>query len=719
MAKVYVRLVFVLSILVATSHMASAQAVSQVYSTYNGFWNSATSTLQPDTSHNLLAFQVGSITYATGVDNARLTANGVSFINTKFQAFPAPTLAVSPVSSTYIGVGARYMGAGDHPAVVISLNLAQYLNDGEQGLDLGSGVFNLPVTDISYKVASIESSAISDSIPDILVTQMGQPAGTAFDSFRFVNAYGVTVGNPVAVKFNSVPSAGVGNWKFYTTTGEGAPDYAASVSSPGNRDMRLLAYKLSDFGITSANKDQIVRFVHKLSGASDVAFMAYNTTSLSATTSSTPGCLSVTPKIWVRGNSFQDIANGARIGFWDNEGSSGSEFSNALSSQQPYFRSGSENGFNFNSYVNTNSGYLTLNNPFGGSHSGATEIFIVSRTKSTTGNQTTLGFSSLLSDLLSIFVKPRFGYNNGRYYFEHNLLLSPFSLSGKATSSIATNLLSYRFSPSNNNVLSRNGTTDTLFTRNTEFGESRAIIGGSGNVDIAEIITFASGLSDSNRTRVETYLSIKYGLPLSKVYLSGSYAPIWNYTENTSFNNRMIGIGRDDCQQLHQKQSRSEVDSNYRLIASVGPLASSVATNTAGFTYDGQFIVYGDDNGSLSTITTNYVKNTCLKRTNRNWLAQVTGTNIGAINTQIRIKVSDIAFGETTGPNQFLLLLDRNNNGSYNDAVDMIYTSASYSDGYAVFNNVNWNPTTGKKIRFTIAIKKPGPLPPSVTISPF
>lgn len=706
----------ILSLLVDANRMAVAQPVSQIYTTFNGFWNSAVGTLQPDTSHNLLAFKVGTEIYATGVDNAKLTAMGVTYNHTSFEAFPAPTLAVEPVSSSYVGVGARYMGDGDASTVSITLDLAEYLSDGIKGLDLGTGVFNLPITDISYKVSTIEAVAIFDNVPDILVTQVGQPATSIYDSFRFVNAYGVTVGNPVAVKFNAVGSTGVGNWKFYTTMGEGAPMYAPSVSSPGHRDIRMVAYKLSDFGITAENKDQVVRFVHKLSGASDVAFMAYNSSSLTATTSSTPGCLPIHPHIWVRANSIQGIEADMPIPMWDNEGSAASEFSNSNNATRPLFGSAEVEGFNYNSYVNTQGGHLSMPNPFGSTHSGPAEIFIVSRTKSSTGKQRLMNFATNTSVSSMANNRPTIGYDSARFYLQH----ATTSYLGSNNSGQATNLLSYKYDNTTiTNTFSRNGTLETTFVHNTDFSGNYAMIGGSGNVDLAEIVVFPSALSDSNRAQVETYLAVKYGLPLSKVYLSGNYTSIWNYFENTTYNHRMMGIGRDDCQQLHQKQSRSEVDEDYRLIASLGTLANTVAENSSGFTYDGQYIIYGDDNGALSNISTSYVKNTCFKHTDRHWLAQVTGTNTGDINTQIRIKVSDIAFEESMGATQFVLLLDRDNNGSYNDGVDVMYTSSSYSDGYAVFNNVKWNPAVGKKIRFTVGVKKPGPVPPSVTISPF
>lgn len=65
--------------------------VTQIYSDYNGYWFSSTAsvnTILPDNSHNLLAFKYESTVYSTGVNDAILISQGVSFVPQVYEALP-------------------------------------------------------------------------------------------------------------------------------------------------------------------------------------------------------------------------------------------------------------------------------------------------------------------------------------------------------------------------------------------------------------------------------------------------------------------------------------------------------------------------------------------------------------------------------------------------------------------------------------------------------
>lgn len=69
-----------------------------------------------------------------------------------------------------------------------------------------------------------------------------------------------------------------------------------------------------------------------------------------------------------------------------------------------------------------------------------------------------------------------------------------------------------------------------------------------------------SDLLQVYKNQVDTYLAIKYGITLSGGtldYLNGNGEIIWNKTVNATYKNDITVIGRDDCQQLNQKQSKS------------------------------------------------------------------------------------------------------------------------------------------------------------------
>lgn len=261
-----------------------------LYGDYNGYWMStnSTGTVSRETN-NLIGFTIGSTIYATGADNTVLTSHGITnFINENYRAFPTSFSVVTPTNNFLIGQPAYVNGvlqtAANSPSLSCDLSLGYYLRDGKNGLDLSTAVFNIPKQELSFYVnvlADINPSCINDAIPDIIVTQVGEPS-TTFDIFKFTDINGVTVGVEKQVAFSSsiATSLGKAQWNFYSAS---CPRNFNSGSSFANtsRDVRVLTFKLSDFGITPSNYTSAVKFVQVLSGDSDVAFSAYSTNSMS------------------------------------------------------------------------------------------------------------------------------------------------------------------------------------------------------------------------------------------------------------------------------------------------------------------------------------------------------------------------------------------------------------------------------------------------------
>ncbi len=259
----------------------SQTPVTRIYTDHTGYFTS--STAAPVTvdvaSHNLLAFGTGSTIWSTGVNNATLTANGVTFVPLSFYAMPASVGGSN--SNAVIGLGRQYGGYsttpasnGCYPAVnpPFGGNVSAYLTDGVNGLDLSTAIFNIGGS-ILYTVSMIDPASIGDGIPDIIVTQTGDLSSSIWDKFRFLNASNNLVGTEVDVNFSTVSTVARPYWKFYSLAG------ACGASTVGTRDLRLLAFDLADLGITTSNYTSITRFQHLLTPNSDVAFVAYNTVS--------------------------------------------------------------------------------------------------------------------------------------------------------------------------------------------------------------------------------------------------------------------------------------------------------------------------------------------------------------------------------------------------------------------------------------------------------
>ncbi len=254
--------------------------VTRVFTDFNGYWDSQTMpTIVPNNLHSMLGFQWNGTNYSTGVDDAKLATNGITYNPQSYQAFPPVTIP-APNSSTLIGVGSNYGGSGNVTPVPVNNYLLQYLTDGVKGLGFGTAIYNFPSSsEIKYEITpGINPNSINDGIPDIVFTQVGQ-ISTVNDQFRFENSTSSLVGNIVTVTFNTVTPIADPSYKFYFTNSI-PPSYNSSASNPATRPMRVLALDWSAFGITTTNYTSAKYLVQKFSGQSDIAFTAYNTNSI-------------------------------------------------------------------------------------------------------------------------------------------------------------------------------------------------------------------------------------------------------------------------------------------------------------------------------------------------------------------------------------------------------------------------------------------------------
>jgi hypothetical protein len=265
--------------LTATAEV-SAQGVAEVITDYNGYWKSSTaavSSVKPDNSHNLLSFSFNGTRYSTGANDASLSAHGDTFTPEIFRAMPMQNFTGTVTSNTKIGLGAMADGVYNGTSgAAPSRSMGNYLNDGINGLDLGTGVANIPAGTMFLSVNNLQAASINDGVPDILVTQVADPS-SKYDRYEFTDINGNRVGNSLDVVLTNITP--VGNWvaDFFEATGSQVLT-AGFTQTP--RGLRLWAADLGAFGIDASNVSSIAYFKITLSGDSDVAFVAYNTTTI-------------------------------------------------------------------------------------------------------------------------------------------------------------------------------------------------------------------------------------------------------------------------------------------------------------------------------------------------------------------------------------------------------------------------------------------------------
>lgn len=117
---------------------------------------------------------------------------------------------------------------------------------------------------------------------------------------------------------------------------------------------------------------------------------------------------------------------------------------------------------------------------------------------------------------------------------------------------------------------------------------------------VAEVIVYDRLVSTEQRQRIESYLSIKYGvsLPETSDYFRSDGFNITDGLLNTNYKKRITGIGRDDGSDLYQKQSKN-VQSDIDLTLSLGAL-TNMNVNNSNTLQNHSFILWSDNDKALS-----------------------------------------------------------------------------------------------------------------------
>ncbi|MFT3947521.1 MAG: T9SS type A sorting domain-containing protein [Agriterribacter sp.] len=262
---------------------------SGIITDFGGYWSATGATpgsTNPNNSHHLLAFTHNGVTYSTGVNNSILTNNSVTYTPGNFKALPVAAIAGTSTGSgsVFLAMAALVDGSGITAYVpgVASNTIRSVLTDGTNGLDLGTGITNLPSSaTMTFQIYNINSSKIDDDEPDIILTQIADPS-TGNDVFAFVDASGNVVGNTFTQNMQQLPRLGTYTLDLFslqTSTPYNTAKPITASTTNGTRDIRLVAVKLSDFGITSGpsgNYASVKGLRITPSSSSDYAFIAYN-----------------------------------------------------------------------------------------------------------------------------------------------------------------------------------------------------------------------------------------------------------------------------------------------------------------------------------------------------------------------------------------------------------------------------------------------------------
>ncbi|PWN58051.1 PA14 domain-containing protein [Chryseobacterium viscerum] len=208
-----------------------------------------------------------------------------------------------------------------------------------------------------------------------------------------------------------------------------------------------------------------------------------------------------------------------------------------------------------------------------------------------------------------------------------------------------------------------------------------------------ELIVYNTNLSVTQITQINSYLGIKYSIPLadgtSTDYLAsdGTTKP---WAANATYKYGVFGIGRDDCSGLNQKQSKAYIDGTDNVAFGLTSIAAAGnAANAGNFLNNRQFVMVANDNGSLTGSNTNlpssYTALSCNPyRYTRNWLVKNTGTVTNALQVQVGNSSSLIA----SNWSNVTLAVNSAGDNTFASGTTTLYPSAGVNGGVATFNNV-------------------------------
>lgn len=271
-----------------------SQRVDYIYSNFNGYWNTGMTSVPINNDSELLGFRYNNGTttrvYSTGVNNSILSANGVTFQNTRFRSLPIKDVkfpgnaAGAPNSGPggpFLFAFASAIDGNINQALTPPFTFPDYkisaaLNRGIQGMGLGSALTNVPSTiPLEFTLQSnLNPLKINDGIPDLFFTQQADPGTNGFDEVWFEDAGGARVGSIVTINFSSNtqnPSVGKWNMDFYEIKAN-TPVW----NTNGVRDIRLFAVDINSFGINTDNYSSVKTLKYRFNGQSDPGILAYN-----------------------------------------------------------------------------------------------------------------------------------------------------------------------------------------------------------------------------------------------------------------------------------------------------------------------------------------------------------------------------------------------------------------------------------------------------------
>ncbi len=221
---------------------------------------------------------------------------------------------------------------------------------------------------------------------------------------------------------------------------------------------------------------------------------------------------------------------------------------------------------------------------------------------------------------------------------------------------------------------------------------------------IAELIIFNRVLTGEQKQRVESYLALKYGIPLSQEfeptsYLNASGDVIWDAKKMKDFANNPTGLGRDKGSGLYQKQSSCNYTPNLLAIGLGDNIRLDNSANQAEIP-DNTFLIWSDNGNDLEISTHTQGQPTHLLR---QWKMSVAGS-VADMPTEIQFDAKQ-AENQPSSAETWWLSIDGSGTGQFPVQQTAYYKVDSFAtEGKVCFKNVRWDADRNGADLFTFSI---------------
>ncbi|MCU7612966.1 hypothetical protein N0B16_00795 [Chryseobacterium sp. GMJ5] len=277
---------------------------------------------------------------------------------------------------------------------------------------------------------------------------------------------------------------------------------------------------------------------------------------------------------------------------------------------------------------------------------------------------------------------------------------------GKIGSTIISSIGIYDFNDSLKINTTQASSKILAFTKNDTNHKINPIVFLNKRTDLSllipEILIFNNNLSTIEKQKVETYLSVKYGITINDIseknYISSGNDIIWDSKKNKNYNFRITGIGRDDAFGLYQKQSVNSEDDH--IVFSLGQVKPTNNQNLAALSQE-SFLLWGDNNQALTFKDVDLISSHPKRDMKRMWKAQVKNTGSLPIKTHVYFIITGLASSDEMRLRIF------SNESNYQSDVSTDILGEKLNDSLYVFKDALWDVDHDGVDYFTFNLQDP------------